>query len=43
MEIPLSGVLGRLAIRIPNDKPSNSWWKMMAATRDAKKKGVNKR
>lgn len=25
---------GRDAIRIPNERPSNSWWKIIAVTRD---------
>lgn len=26
---------GRLAIRIPRESPSNSWWKNIAVTREA--------
>lgn len=35
--VPLWGVDGRLAIRIPSERPSNNWWKMMAATNEANK------
>jgi hypothetical protein len=30
---------GREAMRIPRERPSKSWWKMIAATRDATWKG----
>lgn len=32
---PLVFDAGRLEIRMPSERPSNSWWNVMAATRDA--------